>query len=69
METKNEVNFQSLTENVGKIHFREKTVLIPEMNRIAANLFAATFRGFDVNAKVLESYRGLDLGKKYTSGK
>jgi len=69
MEAKNEINFQSLTENVGKIHFRKKTVLIPEMNRIAANLFAATFRGFDVNARVLKTYRGLDLGKEYTSGK
>jgi len=69
MEGKKEVNFQTLTENVGKIQFREKTVLIPEMNRIAAHLFAATFRGFNVNARVLETYRGLDLGKEYTSGK
>ena len=69
MEAKNEIKFQSLTESVGKIHFRKKTVLIPEMNRIAANLFAATFRGFDVKARVLETYRGLDLGKEHTSGK
>jgi predicted nucleotide-binding protein (sugar kinase/HSP70/actin superfamily) len=30
---------------------------------------AATFRSFGSNAMVLETYKGLDLGKKYTSGK
>jgi predicted nucleotide-binding protein (sugar kinase/HSP70/actin superfamily) len=69
MEAKKEVNFQSLTENVGKFHIRKKKVLIPEMNRITAHLFAATFRSFGIHARVLETYRGLDLGKEYTSGK
>ena len=69
MESYKEINFDSLTKNVGKFHFGETTVLIPAMNRIAAHLFAATFRGFGVHAKVLETYKGLDLGKKYTSGK
>jgi predicted nucleotide-binding protein (sugar kinase/HSP70/actin superfamily) len=61
--------YRALTENVGKYHVEKKTVLIPEMNRAAARLFAATFRSFDVDAKVLETYRGIDLGKQYTSGK
>ncbi len=59
----------SLTKNIGKFRLREKTILIPEMNRIAAYLIAATFRGFGVNAKVLETYKGLDLGNEFTSGK
>jgi predicted nucleotide-binding protein (sugar kinase/HSP70/actin superfamily) len=69
MESDKEINFDSLTENVGKFHFGETTVLIPAMNRIAAHVIAATFRGFGVHARVLETYKGLDLGKKYTSGK
>jgi predicted nucleotide-binding protein (sugar kinase/HSP70/actin superfamily) len=56
-------------ENIGRIHLGKKTVLIPEMNRVATHLFAATFRAFGVNAQVLETYKGLDLGKEYTSGK
>lgn len=69
MELAKKTNFQSLTKNVGKFHLGKRTVLIPEMNRIAAHLFASTFRGFSVHAKVLETYKGLDLGKEYTSGK
>jgi hypothetical protein len=61
--------FRALTENVGKYHVEKKTVLIPEMHRTAARLFAATFRSFGVGAKVLETYKGVDLGKQYTSGK
>jgi predicted nucleotide-binding protein (sugar kinase/HSP70/actin superfamily) len=61
--------FRALKKNVGKYHVEKKTVLIPEMNRTAARLFAATFRSFGVDAKVLETYKGMDLGKHYTSGK
>ena len=64
-----EKKFESLTKSVGKFHLQNKTVLIPEMNRIAAHLIAATFRSFGSNAIVLQTYEGLDLGKKYTSGK
>ena len=39
------------------------------MNRIAARLIAVSFRSFGSNAMVLPTYEGLDLGKKYTSGK
>ena len=46
-----------------------KTLLIPDMNRVGANLIAATFRGFGVRAIVMDTYQGMDLGKKYTSGK
>ncbi|MGD9182296.1 MAG: hypothetical protein PVG15_12535, partial [Desulfobacterales bacterium] len=57
------------TNRIGKFHLQNKTVLIPEMNRIAAHLIAATFRSFGSNAIVLQTYEGLDLGRKYTSGK
>ena len=55
--------------NLGKIQVCGKKVLIPEMNKVAASLFAATFRSFGVDAHVLPTYRGLDLGRKFTSGK
>jgi predicted nucleotide-binding protein (sugar kinase/HSP70/actin superfamily) len=61
--------FMELKSNLGKFNLRGKTILIPEMNRIGAHLFAANFRSFGVNAEVLETYKGCDLGKKYTSGK
>ena len=67
MQSKN--NFYSLAKNIGKFQLRDKTVLIPEMNRIGSHLIAATFRSFGINAMVLPTYKGLDIGKKYTSGK
>ena len=69
MRYDNGFDFKELGDNLGKFNLRGKTVLIPEMNRIAAHLFAANFRGFGVKAEVLETYKGCDLGKRYTSGK
>jgi predicted nucleotide-binding protein (sugar kinase/HSP70/actin superfamily) len=69
MQSDNTNNFKELSNNLGKINLRGKTVLIPEMNRIGAHLFAANFRSFGVNSEVLETYKGCDLGKQYTSGK
>jgi predicted nucleotide-binding protein (sugar kinase/HSP70/actin superfamily) len=69
MEAKKENPFHAFNRSVGRFGLRKKTVLIPQMNRIAAYLFAATFRGFGIQAKVLETYRGIDLGLEYTSGK
>jgi predicted nucleotide-binding protein (sugar kinase/HSP70/actin superfamily) len=57
------------TNRIGKFRVQNKTVLIPEMNRIGAHLMAATFRSFGSAAMVLKTYHGLDLGKKHTSGK
>ena len=65
MEPENKNNFASLTKSIGKFQLHSKTVLIPEMNRIAAHLIAATFKSFGIHARVLETYRGLDLGKKH----
>ncbi len=69
MQSNNRCPFKELSDNMGKFNLRGKTVLIPEMNRIAAHLFAANFRGFGVKAEVLETYKGCNLGKQHTSGK
>ncbi|VBB42429.1 conserved hypothetical protein [uncultured Desulfatiglans sp.] len=67
--TANVIRFQALTERVGRVNLRNKTFLIPQMNRIGSHLLAATFRGFGIRAQVMETFKGLDLGKEYTSGK
>jgi len=69
MEARRKNQGEKPVGTVGKIRLGKRTVLIPEMNRAAALLLAATFRGFGVEAKTLETYKGLDLGKEYTSGK
>ena len=69
MEARRSVTFQSLSENVGQFSLRDKTFLIPEMNRIGAHTLAAVFRSFGVNAMVMDTYQGLHLGKEFTSGK
>ena len=69
METENIHTFQSLSDNVGQFNLSGKKVLIPEMNRIGCHLLAGTFRGFGINAMVMDTYKGLDLGLEYSSGK
>ena len=69
MESNKVLSFQSLTEGVGRFNAKDKVLIIPQMNRIGGHLIAATFRGFGIRAKVMDTYNGLDLGMKYTSGK
>jgi predicted nucleotide-binding protein (sugar kinase/HSP70/actin superfamily) len=69
MEAQKSATFRSLSESVGQFNLRDKTFLIPEMNRMGAHLLAGAFRSFGVNALVMETYEGLDLGKEFTSGK
>ncbi len=69
MESAKVIDFQSLTEKVGRFNLSNKICLIPEMNRIGSHLLAAVFRGFGINAKIMDTYKGLDLGREYTSGK
>jgi predicted nucleotide-binding protein (sugar kinase/HSP70/actin superfamily) len=68
-ETGRVFSFQSLTQTVGRFSLKNKTLLIPQMNRIGGHLLAATFRGFGIRAQVLDTYKGMDLGSEYTSGK
>ena len=69
MESDKAISFQSFTEKVGRFNLSDKIFLIPEMNRIGTHLLAAVFRAFGIHAKVMDTYKGLDLGKEYTSGK
>ena len=69
MESHNVINFKSFSEKVGRFRFKERTCLIPEMNRLGTHLLAANFRGFGIQARVLETFLGMDLGQAYTSGK
>jgi len=61
--------FGSLREGLGRFNLAGKRFLIPQMNRIGCHLLAATFRGFGINAQVMDTCRNLDLGMEYTSGK
>lgn len=69
METCNVLPFKSLSDNVGLFNMEGKTVLIPEMNHTGPHLLAAVFRGFDINALVMETGKGIDLGLEHSSGK
>jgi len=69
MESEKIKTFRSLSENVGEFSVEDRILLIPEMSRSSAHLIAGTFRSFGVNARVMETYEGLALGKKFTSGK
>lgn len=69
MDTASLQIFRSLSENVGQFSLKNRRFLIPEMNRIGAHLLAGSCRGFGINASVMETYKGLDLGREFTSGK
>lgn len=69
MEAKNNRIFRSLSENVGRFSLKDKTILIPEMNRIGSHLLVGTFKSFGINALIMDTYKGLELGKEFTSGK
>jgi predicted nucleotide-binding protein (sugar kinase/HSP70/actin superfamily) len=69
MEAETQQTFRSLSENVGAFRLKDKTFLIPQMNRIGGLLLAGAFRSFRVNAVLMDTYEGLDLGKAFTSGK
>ncbi len=62
-------SFQTMSESVGQFNLKGKTVLIPEMSRSGCRLLAAAFRSFSINALVMDTYKGLDLGIEYSSGK
>jgi len=61
--------FRSLGEKLGRFQLVGRKVMIPDMNRISARLLASTFRSFGVDARVMDTYKGLDLGQEYSSGK
>ena len=69
MATENAQTFRSLSENVGQFNLRNKTVLIPEMNRVSCFMLVGVFKSFGIHSLVMDTYEGLDLGKEFTSGK
>lgn len=69
MEKENPERFQSLNRGVGVFNATNKTLLMPQLYRFATYLMAAAFRSYGINARALDTYKGLDLGKAYTSGK
>jgi predicted nucleotide-binding protein (sugar kinase/HSP70/actin superfamily) len=69
METMIATQGRFAQKTVGKIKLGHSKLLIPDMNRAATPLLAAALHSFDIDAHVLPTYQGLDLGKKFTSGK
>jgi len=61
--------FASLKAKVGRFSLADKTLLLPEMGQSASFLLAAAMRSFNIDAQVMETYKALQLGKQYTSGK
>ncbi|MFW6004920.1 MAG: CoA activase [Desulfonatronovibrionaceae bacterium] len=60
---------ERLTSNVRRFDLSGKTLLVPDMAPLGSRMLAAGFRAFGVKARVMETYKGLELGKQYTSGK
>jgi len=61
--------FESLKTNVGKFSLANKTLLMPEMSRSGSSLIVAALKSFGIDAQVMETYKGLQVGKQHTSGK
>ncbi len=62
-------HFGRFGDNVKQFDVTGKTLLIPSMAPFASRLLASAFRAVGVNALVMETYKGLALGKEFTSGK
>jgi predicted nucleotide-binding protein (sugar kinase/HSP70/actin superfamily) len=62
-------HFGRFHEKVKQFDVTGKTLLIPAMAPFSSPLLAASFRAVGVNALIMETYKGLALGKEFTSGK
>ena len=62
-------HFGRFGDKVKQFDVTGKTLLIPEMAPFSSRLLAACFHAVGVNALVMETYKGLSLGKEFTSGK
>jgi len=61
--------FDSAGARIGRFDPSGRKLLMPEMSPTGSRLLAAAFRAAGVDAEVMETYRGLSLGKEFTSGK
>ncbi len=68
-KVKSEQNFGRFGDKVKQFDVTGKTLLIPSMAPFASRLLTASFRAVGVDARTLETYKGLALGKEFTSGK
>ena len=62
-------HFGRFGDKVKQFDVTGKTLLIPVMAPFASRLLAAAFRAVGVNALIMETYKGLAIGKEFTSGK
>ena len=58
--------FRTLTDSVGKFELAGKKALIADLCGSGTQLLAATLRSFGIDAEVMETYKGLKLGKQFT---
>lgn len=61
--------FHRFKTSVSQFDVSGKTLLIPDMAPFGARLLEAGFRALGVDAHVMDTYKGLALGKEFTSGK
>lgn len=62
-------SFERLKTSIARFDVSGRTLLIPNMAPTGVRLLASCFRSVGVNAVVMETYKGLNLGKEFTSGK
>ena len=61
--------FHRFQTSVKQFDVSGRTLLIPDMAPFGVRLIAASFRAVGVDAVVLDTYKGLSLGREFTSGK
>ena len=54
------ISQSGLSDGECRFQLQRNTILIPEMNRVGARLFAAALRSFDLNARVLPTGEGME---------
>jgi predicted nucleotide-binding protein (sugar kinase/HSP70/actin superfamily) len=66
---KDHAHFDRLHSSVKRFNVTGKTLLLPDMAPTGSQLLAASFRAVGIDARVMDTYKGLHLGKEFTSGK
>lgn len=61
--------FREAAERIGGCDLRGRTLLVPIMHPVGSRLVAAAFRAVGVDARNMETGRGLDAARELTSGK
>ena len=61
--------FDRIRNSVRQFDVSGKILLMPDMAPFGVRLLASSFRAFGIEAVVMETYKALNLGKEFTSGK